>query len=117
MGSFLVNIDVDDIERAIRFYCEAFGFSPGRRLGIDFAELCGGPTPIYLLAQPVGTPPHPDAGTLRSYERHWSPVHLDLVVPDIQAAIARAQRAGAKLERPAYREPYGWLALLSDPFG
>jgi predicted enzyme related to lactoylglutathione lyase len=38
-------------------------------------------------------------------------------VTDIRAAIERAVRAGAKLERDVSSHPYGELALLGDPFG
>src|SRR5688572_1234932 len=98
MASLLVNIDVDDIDAACRFYTAAFGLRLGRRLGSDFVELVGAEVPIYLLANRAGSPPFPEASEARSYARHWSPLHLDLVVPDIAAAIARAVEAGAKLE-------------------
>jgi catechol 2,3-dioxygenase-like lactoylglutathione lyase family enzyme len=38
----LVNIDVDDLERATRFYEGAFGFRVGRRFGDACVELLGG---------------------------------------------------------------------------
>ena len=117
MPELLINIDVDDIERATRFYCEGLGLREGRHLGSDFRELLGGSAPIYLLLKAKGTAPFDRASTERSYQRHWCPVHLDFVVEDIQVAIERALRAGAKLEQPAEQTPYGLLALLSDPFG
>lgn len=117
MANLLVNIDVDDIERALRFYSEAFDLKLGRRLGNDFVELVGAQAPIYLLLKREGTAPFQGATVSRHYRRHWSPVHLDLVVSDIQASIERALRAGATLEREPEAEPYGLLALLSDPFG
>jgi predicted enzyme related to lactoylglutathione lyase len=44
-------------------------------------------------------------------------VHLDVVVRDVDAAVARAVSAGATLEGDP--QTYGWgkLALLADPFG
>jgi lactoylglutathione lyase len=53
----------------------------------------------------------------RNYGRHWTPVHLDFVVPDLQLALARAVDAGATLEGAVSEHAYGRLALLSDPFG
>jgi predicted enzyme related to lactoylglutathione lyase len=53
----------------------------------------------------------------RDYRRHWTPVHLDLVVPDVDSAAERAVAAGAVLEGPIQRHPWGRLASLSDPFG
>lgn len=117
MTQLVINVDVDDIGRAEAFYTQAFELKVGRRLGDDFLELVGAAVPIYLLKQPAGSRPFRGAQTTRSYTRHWSPVHLDFVVPDIRSAIARAVGAGATLEQPERLEPYGWLALLSDPFG
>ena len=37
---FLVNVDVDDLERATRFYTGAFGLRPGRRFGADAGSRC-----------------------------------------------------------------------------
>lgn len=117
MAQLVINLDVDDIDRAAAFYTQAFELRVGRKLGDDFLELVGAAVPIYLLKEPAGTRPFRGAQTARSYTRHWSPVHLDFVVSDIQVAIARAVGAGATLEAPERLEPYGWLALLSDPFG
>jgi predicted enzyme related to lactoylglutathione lyase len=117
MTGLLVNLDVDDVDRAAAFYVQAFDLKVGRRFGDDFLELLGAPAPLYLLRKPPGSRPFAGAASERSYARHWTPVHLDFVVDDIRAATARAVAAGALLEQPPTREPYGWLALLSDPFG
>ena len=53
----------------------------------------------------------------RHYRRHWTPVHLDFVVDDIDAALSRARQAGASVEQPPEQHAYGRLALLADPFG
>jgi uncharacterized glyoxalase superfamily protein PhnB len=44
-------------------------------------------------------------------------VHLDFVVDDIEAAVARALKAGAVLERPLSTSAWGRLAIMADPFG
>jgi len=54
---------------------------------------------------------------LRRYGRHWTPVHADIVVDDVNAAVERAVGAGAKLEAPAKDTAYGRIAMLADPFG
>lgn len=60
----------------------------------------------------------PDLGLLVNVDdRHWTPVHLDFVVPDLDAAIDRARLAGATLEGAPTTHAYGRLALLADPFG
>jgi catechol 2,3-dioxygenase-like lactoylglutathione lyase family enzyme len=47
--NFLANIDVDDLEEAVRFYEAAFKLKVGRRFGASGVEMLGGPAPIYLL--------------------------------------------------------------------
>jgi predicted enzyme related to lactoylglutathione lyase len=114
---FLVNIDVDDLERAIEFYEAAFALRVGRRFGGDGVELLGGPAAIYLLRKPSGTEAVAATEQRRNYGRHWTPVHLDFVVDDLDAAVARATAAGARLEAPVKPGTWGDLALMSDPFG
>ena len=114
--SLLVNIDVDDLDKGMRFYCDGLGMSVGRRFD-GWIELVGASSPIYLLPKANGTPISPVAKQKRDYRRHWTPVHLDFVVSDIRAAVKRALAAGAILERDVTQHPYGRLALLADPFG
>jgi len=113
----LVNIDVDDLERGINFYVRGLGLKVGRRLGGDAVELLGASAPIYLLTKRAGT--HPFSGTPleRGYGRHWTPVHLDFAVGDLDAAVERAVSAGAKLEDAIEDRPWGRLARMGDPFG
>jgi predicted enzyme related to lactoylglutathione lyase len=117
MASLLLNVDVDDMPRALEFYTRAFELRIGRRFDAGFVELLGAETPIYLLQKPAGSAPFEGGLTPRSYERHWTPLHLDLVVEDLDEAITRAIEAGAHLEAPPSQHAYGRLALLSDPFG
>jgi catechol 2,3-dioxygenase-like lactoylglutathione lyase family enzyme len=93
----LVNIDVDDLEKAIAFYTSAFGLKVGRRFGRDAAELLGRSAPLYLLAQPAGSRATASTGQPRDYARHWTSVHLDFVVGDVDVAVERAAAAGANL--------------------
>ncbi|NML17820.1 VOC family protein [Azohydromonas caseinilytica] len=113
----LVNIDVDDLQRAAAFYGAAFGLTRGRRLGPDVVELLGGSSPLYLLRKSAGTVPAPRTAQRRDYRRHWTPVHLDFVVADIQAAVQQALAAGATLEQPVTGFAWGHLATFADPFG
>ncbi|HVK71764.1 MAG TPA: VOC family protein [Kofleriaceae bacterium] len=115
----LINIDVDDLARAETFYTAAFGLTPGRRFGGDGLELLGASSRIYLLAKAAGTAATA-TGARRDYARHWTPVHLDVVVDrleDVDAAVARACAAGAVLEQPAADASWGRIAMLADPFG
>lgn len=113
----LLNIDVPDIEAAAEFYTSALGLRVGRRFDADFVELLGSDAPIYLLKKDGGTSIGPAGGGTRRYERHWSPIHPDFVVEDIEAAIERATAAGAVQEGETCDAPYGKLAMFADPFG
>ena len=114
--SLLVNIDVDDLEKGTRFYCDGLGLRVGRRFD-GWIELVGSSSPLYLLPKPAGSAISPVNDQMRDYARHWTPVHLDFVVTDVRAAMARALAAGAKLERDVTTHAYGQLVLLADPFG
>lgn len=114
---FLVNIDVDDLDAALSFYTRAFDLHPGRRFGVDGVELLGGPAPIYLLVKPAGSAATSQVRDRRDYRRHWTPVHLDWVVDDLDAALARVVAVGARVEKAPTTHAWGRIALLADPFG
>jgi predicted enzyme related to lactoylglutathione lyase len=113
----LVNIDVPDFEAARAFYLDAFPLTEGRRFGTGMVELLGTSCVIYLLVKPAGTKAVPGGDIVRTYERHWTPVHLDIVVEEIEPALDRALAAGAILEAPLRDENWGRIAGLADPFG
>ena len=117
MPGLLLNIDVPDVEAGIAFYTAALGLKAGRRFDDDFVELTGADAPIYLLGKDAGTSIGPAGGDVRRYERHWSPIHPDFVVDDMDEAIARAVAAGAVQEGETRDATYGRLAMFADPFG
>jgi predicted enzyme related to lactoylglutathione lyase len=114
----LINIDVPDLDAAIAFYQRATGLRLARRLFEGtVAELTGASVRIFLLQKEAGSSPVPDASLSRDYRRHWTPVHLDLVVPELDVATEKAIAAGAILEGPIHSFVWGRQACLSDPFG
>jgi uncharacterized glyoxalase superfamily protein PhnB len=114
----IVNIDVDDLEKAIAFYSSALGLCLRRRLfDNSVAEMSGASSVIHLLLKRAGTLPVSSIAVARRYDRHWTPVHLDFVVNDISTAVDRAVRAGARLEGAVQSDAWGHLATLADPFG
>jgi catechol 2,3-dioxygenase-like lactoylglutathione lyase family enzyme len=113
----LANIDVDDLEKATEFYCGALGLRVGRRLGRSVLELLGASAAIYLIEKPAGSAASSFSSARRDYARHWTPVHLDFVVPEIQPAVARAEAAGARLEGEIRTHSWGHIAMMSDPYG
>jgi catechol 2,3-dioxygenase-like lactoylglutathione lyase family enzyme len=110
-------IDVPDLERALRFYTEALALEPGRRFGDAAVELLGAPCPVDLLVKQPGTRANPTSAQTRDYARHWTPVHLDVVVPDLDAALRRALAAGATQEGEVQTQAWGRIVRLADPFG
>ena len=116
MPKIAINIDVSNIDRGIEFYSRAFDLRVARRLAPDVVELSGMPSPVFLLEKAPGSVPFPD-GVPRSYARHWTPVHLDFLVRDIDIAIVRAVAAGARSEGPVHAYDWGKIAYFADPFG
>lgn len=113
----LVNIDVPALPQAIAFYTAAFGLTHRRTLDGDVAELIGASSTIYLLTHAAGSmPTHAPTGT-RSYDRHWTPVHLDFVVDDLEQARQRALAAGAHQESERVDWRGSHCITFADPFG
>lgn len=117
MPQTLINIDVPDLPKAEAFYTGVFGLTVRRRFGSGGVELTGGGSPIFLLVKKEGTVAASSMQQTRSYARHWTPVHLDFVVEDCDAIVAKAVAAGANVEDPAESHQWGRIAHLADPFG
>src|SRR5258708_6968705 len=101
-------IDVDDVARAVRFYAEGIGLSVVKAEQ-EWAQLKIGDQTIWIMKISAG-----NAGSIsRNYSRHWTPVHVDFHVDDIDRTIERAIAAGGKLEA----RPKPSLANLVDPSG
>ena len=110
-------IDVNDMDRAVAFYTAGLGLKVGRRFQGAFVELLGAGSAIDLLLNAPGTQPIAGRADTRHYQRHWTPVHLDFVVDDIEVAVARLLQHGAVLEMPVTERVWGRIAGLADPFG
>lgn len=114
----IVNIDVPELRPAIDFYCAALGLELGRVLDDDTAELTGGSSLVYLLLKPEGSAAAEGAeAPVRGYARHWTPVHVDFVVDDVEVAARRAEAAGARRESACIEWRGSKCITLSDPFG
>jgi predicted enzyme related to lactoylglutathione lyase len=110
-------IEVTEAAKGIEFYCDGLGLSVLRRLSPRWIELTGGNLPIFLLA---GRPAIADLGSTtatRRFERHWTPVHLDFIVADLDAMVARLTGLGGVLDRDVQTREYGRIAYMADPFG
>ena len=109
---FSICIDVDDVDRAAVFYVRGLGLTLVEHHP-DWAHLKLGAQTFWIMKAPLGA----QGQISRDYRRHWTPVHLDFTVQDIEVAVGRAIDAGGKLEGKIQRGPKGALANLSDPSG
>lgn len=110
----LVNIDVPDLAAGEAFYTQGLGLRPGRRFK-GFVELLGASSRVYLLEERSGSVAA--ESVVRRYDRHWTPVHLDVVVDDFDAALARVKAAGGQQEAGPRAAAYGRIVSMADPFG
>lgn len=118
MRSLIVNIDVPDIEAGIAFYTAGLAFRLRRQLFEGrVAELTSPAGTVFLIEQATGSPAVPGTTIARDYASHWTPVHLDLAVDDLDAAVARVEAAGATPSGPRADLPFGRIAPMRDPFG
>lgn len=117
MTSVSISVDVPNLAEAIRFYETAFGFSKSSEPIPGVVVLSAGNIEVCLLEKSAGSKASNSTPEKRHYERHWRPVHLDIHVDDLKAALARALRAGAKQEQLFENSGHGAVAFCSDPFG
>jgi predicted enzyme related to lactoylglutathione lyase len=110
-------IEVSDLERGIAFYRDGLGLALKRRLGPGWVELDGANLPIFLLGNRPVIAELGDTRAERSFARHWTPVHLDFIVSDLDAVVTRLTGLGASLDRPVQQAEYGRMANMADPFG
>jgi PhnB protein len=108
---------VDGAAQALDFYHRAFGArermrmpGPGGKVG--HAEIAIGDSVIMLADE------HPEMGARGPRAFGGSPVSLMIYVPDVDATIAAALAAGARLLRPVEDKFYGDRSgTIEDPFG
>lgn len=110
-------IEVTTAEDGVAFYCDGLGLSVKRRYRPRWIELTGANTPVFLLAGRTPTVDLGDRTVERDYNRHWTPVHLDFIVDDLDAVLARLLERGGRLDRPVQPRDYGRIANMADPFG
>ena len=107
---------VDDAERAIEFYRDAFGAEEKFRLPmgdkIGHAEIQIGDS-FVMLADEM-----PEMGHLGPNSRGGPTSSIVLYVEDVDSSFKKAVEAGAKEQRPVRQEFWGdRMGTLTDPFG
>jgi predicted enzyme related to lactoylglutathione lyase len=53
----------------------------------------------------------------RDFGRHWTPVHLDFIVSNLDEMVARLCGLGATLDRKIQIREHGRMANMADPVG
>jgi len=108
---------INDAAAAIEFYKQAFAATEVMRYAdpsgkIGHAEIKIGNSAIMLADE------FPDMGFRGPKALGGSPVGILLYVEDVDASVARAVAAGAKLIRPVADQFYGdRVGGIEDPFG
>jgi PhnB protein len=108
---------VHDAKAAIDFYVKAFGaveqfrlVEPSGRVG--HAEIRIGDSVLMMNDE------YPDFGARSPASVGGSPVAFHIQVPDADAAVERAVKAGATVVRPVQDEFYGdRMGMVACPFG
>lgn len=112
-----ISIDVPNLPDAMRFYTAAFGFERLSEPVPGVVVMRAGELGICLLEKHEASIPADGSDDRRRYGRHWTPVHMDVHVRDLQAALTRVLDAGARQERLIENAEHGSVAFCSDPFG
>jgi len=112
-----VSIDVPDLEAGLQFYAAVFGFAETARPFPTMAILDGNNVTVCMHAKPAGSRSSPAGADVRRYERHWTPVHLDLHVREFDAALEKVRAEGGTIENEFRSEGPKPAAFCSDPFG
>ncbi len=111
-----ISIDVPDLALATEFYCQALGCVKLRDQPPDMVVLESENTIVYLLKRTAGTKPLKDALVTRSFDRHWSPVHLDFLIGNVKGTVARIVESGGSCEG-GEKGDWGEIAYCAVPFG
>lgn len=115
MAKISVCIDVSEMEKAIQFYTKALGCELVQKKE-QYTELVADGLTIYLAENATGTNPLINGQAVRSYDRHWTPVHLDIHVSDLARCVSLIEELGGVKEEEKTGD-WGAVAFCADPFG
>lgn len=115
MTEISISIDVSDMGKAVLFYTKALGCTE-LRAGEDTTKLKAENVSIFLLQKESGSNPLINGTSSRNYERHWTPVHLDFNVTEIEKIASLVKEYGGVIEG-AESGDWGTVEFCADPFG
>ena len=116
-ASVQLSIDVPDLEAGLRFYGSVFGFVENARPFPTMAVLDANNVTVCMHEKDAGTKSSPGGAELRRYQRHWTPVHMDIHVHDLDAVLAKVRAEGGTIESEFRTQGPKPVAFCSDPFG
>ncbi len=111
------SIDVPELEAGLRFYRAVFGFVETARPFPTMAVLDGNNTTVCVHEKQAGSKSSSAGAERRRYERHWTPVHLDLHVEDFDVVLDKVRAEGGAIENEFRTQGPMPAAFCSDPFG
>ena len=113
-GKVSVRYMVDDVDEAIGFYTEHFGFESGHNASPAFAEVLKGNLRL-LLAGPASSAGRPMPDGRKPEPGGWNRIHF--VVDDIDAEVERLRGEGVGFRNDIVTGPGGRQILVDDPSG
>jgi catechol 2,3-dioxygenase-like lactoylglutathione lyase family enzyme len=113
-GTVSVRYMVDDVDQAIDFYTNHFGFEPGHNASPAFAEVRKGNLRL-LLAGPESSAGRPMPDGRKPEPGGWNRIHF--VVDDIESEVERLRAAGLSFRNDMVSGPGGQQILVDDPSG
>jgi len=105
---------VEDVDAAVAFYVDALDFERLERWGPAFAMVRRADLTLWLSG-PGSSASRPLADGTRPGAGGWN--RLVIETADLDAAIARLERAGARFRGDVVTGPGGRQALVDDPSG
>jgi catechol 2,3-dioxygenase-like lactoylglutathione lyase family enzyme len=105
---------VDDVERAVAFYTEHFGFELRTSAAPAFADVVRGRLRL-LLSGPASSAGRPMPDGRRPEPGGWNRIHL--IVDDVEREVERLRTAGLSFRNDIVSGPGGRQILLDDPAG
>ena len=115
MVQITISIDVSNIKKAEEFYIKALGCEKVKDQG-NMSIISAENVKIYLQEKEEGSNPIPSKEVTRTYQRHWTPIHLDFLCDNVSEVVSKILEFGGTQEGGEKGE-WGEIVFCADPFG